>query len=340
MMIGMPTRILDKHVGGNTTYARALEREYADRGIEVGRFGVMDNPYANIVSETLAGLRKSAGYSLVHYVADTGPIVRTRVPSVVTVHGVASNSVPSIRKPVAERVWRSRVGRALSTCDRAITVSESSADDIADVFSYPREQIRVIPHGLSSATARRGTTSSEVKRVEAEFPEYLLYVGNLEPRKNLVNLINAMADPRLAGTKLVIAGRLAWDYEPILRAIEASDSVEYLGFVSETDRQSLMERAHLFVFPSLYEGFGFPVLEALAAGTPVICSDRGSLAEVAGPAMRFDELNCDAIAEGLCAALENTSKMSSLRIDGPLWAQKFTWSASAEAHLEVYGEIA
>ncbi len=138
----------------------------------------------------------------------------------------------------------------------------------------------------------------------------------------------------------MIAGRPAWDYEPILRAIDSSDSVEYLGFVSDADRQRLLNRARLFVFPSLYEGFGFPVLEALAAGTPVICSDRGSLAEVAGPAVRFEGLDSEAIADGIFNVLQDGQGLSSLQTEGPRWAGRFTWAASAEAHLRVYGEIA
>lgn len=339
MKIGMPARILDKHVGGNTTYARALAKEYEGRGMSVGRFGIIDNPYLNVFAETFAGLRSETELDLLHYVADTGPVVRPRVPSVVTVHGIASKSVDSIRSPIKEKIWRMRVSRAIKSCDRVITVSNSSANDIIDVFRVPERRIRVIPHGLTTPISEPSEVSSEVKQAVADGP-FVLYVGNLEPRKNLVSLIEAMSSPDLAELTLVIAGRPAWGYEPIMQAIQASESVKYLGFVSDDERQYLMQRCQIFAFPSLYEGFGFPVLEALAAGVPVICSDRGSLAEVAGPAQRFKGVDANSIAHGIASALQSIRWLEEIRSTGPAWADRYTWAASAEAHLRVYEEIA
>lgn len=335
----MPARILEKHVGGNTTYARSLEREFSAQGVIVERFGIADNPYKNIVAETAVGLRTNTECSVLHYVADTGPVVKTRKPSVVTVHGIASHSVQSIRSPLMERVWRTRVGRAIKSCDRVITVSNSSARDIEEVFSYPREKITVIPHGLNIPDVNDLDASDSVKEIVMKSQDYILYVGNLEPRKNLVNLIRAMEDRRLSDYRLVIAGRPAWDYEPIIRAIDSSSSVDYLGFVTDADRDYLMKKCKLFAFPSLYEGFGFPVLEAMATGTPVICSDRGSLAEVGGPALRFTGLESDAIATDLYTALASGSELERVGVEGPRWAEKFSWKASADAHLSLYREL-
>lgn len=338
MKILMPGRILDRHVGGNTTYARSLAEGLRREGVLVGSLPYSKSAAITMVQETGQALRGAGREEVLHYVADTGPLLRTRRPSVVTVHGIASKWIDGVRNPRQELVWRSRVSRAIKCTDALITVSKSSADDIVDVFGVDRELVHVIPHGIDLERFERRVPLSE-GIADAIPEEFLLYVGNIEPRKNLVALVNAMKQVSHLGIPLVVAGKPAWNFAEAQNAIEASKEVIYLGFISDDDRSALMQRCTLFVFPSRYEGFGFPVLEALAARAPVLTSHAGALREVAGPARILEGLDVAAIANGISDALADQQWRTSVAKSGSLWASRFTWSASVEAHLRVYRKV-
>lgn len=340
MRIMMPGRILERHVGGNTTYARTLASGLRDRGLDVSSMRYASSPIATLALETAHALAAPVSDQVLHYVADTGPIVSTRSPSVVTVHGVASKWVGGVRRPSAEKVWRARVGAAIRRTDHTITVSESSADDIADVFGVDRDSISVILHGIDCAKFGQSRTLS--KEVAERVPDqFLLYVGNIEPRKNIVELVESMSRGPLSniGLPLLIAGKPAWDAEESMAAITANPRVRYLGFVSEDDKIALMQRCTAFVFPSKYEGFGFPVLEAMAAGAPVITSQRGALREVAGPARVTADIDRDSIATAVSEALSDREWLTNAPNRGRVWASTFSWDKSIDAHVGVYRSV-
>ncbi|WP_230304518.1 MULTISPECIES: glycosyltransferase family 4 protein [unclassified Rhodococcus (in: high G+C Gram-positive bacteria)] len=291
--------------------------------------------------ETHAGLRHRIEGDAVHYLADTGPLVRTRSPSVVTVHGIASLHARGIRNVRQEKVWRTRVAAAIRNTDAVITVSKSSANDICEVFDVPFEKIDVIPHGVAlSDPCRPVEIAADILGSRAR-DGYVLYLGNIEPRKNIIELVRAFSRPQVAslGLPLVIAGKPAWNAEAAMQEIQNAANVIYLGFVEDDQKDVLLRNASLFVFPSLYEGFGFPVLEALSVGTPTLTSRRGSLAEVAGPARTLEGLDADAIAFGIVAALDDEDYRESVRVDGPNWAANFSWENSALQHVDVYRRI-
>ncbi|WP_342022286.1 glycosyltransferase family 1 protein [Arthrobacter citreus] len=333
----MPARILDKHVGGNTTYARSLAAGLNDAGIEVGRMPAHSHPLMTMVSENFQAIKRGTKGEVLHYVADTGPLVSCSRPSVLTLHGVASRWITTARNARQEAIWRGRVKRAVRSVDRIITVSESSADDISAVFDIDRQALSVIPHGIDVPMF------SKKQEIDFDlFPKlpaaYALYVGNIEPRKNLVNLIRAFNDPRLrsTGVPLVIAGKPAWNHRETMELIESSDNVIYLGFVTDQQRVALMQNCALFIFPSLYEGFGFPVLEALAAGAVVASSDRGSLRDVAGPSLLLPGLDADGLAESIELALSDSRLREDCLRNGKRWADDFSWARSVAAHVAVY----
>lgn len=337
----MPSRILDRHVGGNTTYARSLASGLNDAGITVGRIPAHQHPLMTIVSENLQAMRRGTSEDILHYVADTGPLVPCSRPSVLTLHGVASRWISTARNPRQEAIWRARVKRAVRSVDKVITVSESSADDISAVFNIDRNELAVIPHGIDVPIF------CEPREIDSDLSELLpdafaLYVGNIEPRKNLTSLIRAFNMPKLrsTGVPLVIAGKPAWNHHEIMELIESLDNVIYLGFVSDQQRVALMQHCSLFVFPSLYEGFGFPVLEALAAGAVVASSDRGSLRDVAGPALNLPDLTPEGLAESIELALGDARLREDCLRKGKTWAASFSWARSVSAHVEVYEELA
>lgn len=340
MKILMPSRILDRHVGGNTTYARRIAHGLTELGHEVGRIPAMGNAPMTMIRETLEGLRKGEPNEILHNVADTGLLVPGRRPTVVTVHGVASRWIKGVRSPANEAVWRFRVGRAISSADHVITVSNSSATDIQEVFNVSPDRITVIPHGIDIS---KFSTPTEISPELAEsIPErFALYLGNIEPRKNLDALVEAFNHSAISalGVPLIIAGQPAWDFKKTMESIQASANVRHIGFVSDSDRTALMQRCSLFLFPSLYEGFGFPVLEALAAGAVVASSRKGSLEEVAGPSLVLGELNSVGLVNGIKEALTNDDKRSACVEQGRTWATGFSWNESVRAHVDVYESL-
>jgi glycosyltransferase involved in cell wall biosynthesis len=340
MRVLMPSRILDRHTGGNTTYARHVADGLTGRGIPVARIPARPHPALTMAQETWTGLFGGADGDVLHYVADTGPLLRTRRPSVVTVHGVASRWITVARNARQEKVWRTRVQRAVNSTDHVITVSNSSADDVAEIFGVPPDRLTTIEHGIDIDRFAKPVALSP--ELATQLPErFVLYLGNIEPRKNLMPLVRAFSTPevRALGIKLVIAGRAAWNSEESLALIDASPDVIRLGFVSDDDRAALMQACAAFAFPSLYEGFGFPVVEALAAGAVVVTSDRGSLAEVAGPALRFPGLDAEGVAAGIVSAVTDDAARRACRDAGLAWAQRFTWEASVDKHIEVYRKV-
>lgn len=341
MKVLFPARIVDRHVGGNTTYGRRLEAGLLARGVNTGRIPAQRHPALTAFGETATALRKRSSQEVLHYLADTGPLLPARSPSVVTVHGIASRWAQGIRDSKQETIWRARVRLAIRNTTALVTVSQSSADDISEVFGVERDDITVIPHGLDLPTR-----SFDESALRDRFPDwsgnpYALYVGNIEPRKNLVELVRAFESPEVKnlGIPLVIAGKPAWNSERSMEAIRSASNVQYLGFVSEEEKEALLQNATMFIFPSLYEGFGFPVLEALARGVPTICSANGALAEIAGPAHILRETTSDCIADAVVTVFGDTNYRSEIRHLGPQWADRFKWDSSVDQHLAVYRKV-
>lgn len=343
MKVYFPGRILERHVGGNTTYTRKIAEGLSSKGVGVGVLPYSRSAVITMMKETLAPLKLERVGSVVHYSADTGPLFRVgRVPSVVTVHGVASRWISTARNSRQEAVWRARVQRAILSTQRIITVSNSSAEDVSEVFGVDRSKISVIPHGIDvDKFSRERSLSDSLKSVIPD--EFILYVGNIEPRKNLQPLLAAVesAEFKALGLPLVIAGKPAWNFDVLMQEIDAAKNVIHVGFVSEEDKVALMQGAKLFVFPSLYEGFGFPVLEAMASGTAVLTSERGSLKEVGGPSLKLpsDSLDRECILKGLMDSLSDTARLRLSSKEGREWVSRFSWDASVSAHMKIYREL-
>jgi alpha-1,3-rhamnosyl/mannosyltransferase len=236
----------------------------------------------------------------------------------------------------------------LKRADMLITDSEYTRQEVASYFGWPLERIRAVP--LASSPDFRPRALDELHMVLVRYGlkagGYCLHVGTIEPRKNLDVLLDAYALlPQSVRQQwpLVLVGYSGWRSEKLHARIEAAVAegwAHYLGFVDAEELPLIFAGARLFVFPSLYEGFGLPVLEAMASGIPVVCSNSSTLPEVAGDAAAMcAPQDVDALCQLIEAGLEDETWRSKAKSRGLLQAGIFSWQRCAEETVAVYGEM-
>ena len=239
---------------------------------------------------------------------------------------------PSWRSAIIERVT---LRRAVHRARGLVAISEATARELADRFPEARGKLSVTPLGLAPELAPRSTDERPPQLPDG----YVLAVGTLEPRKNLPRLVDAyraLPEDLQRAHPLVVAGRIGWQTGETLAALDAlGDRCVRLGVVSDADLRALYRNCTVFCYPSLGEGFGLPVLEAMAAGAPVITADRSSLPEVGGDAAEYvDPLDTGAIAGKLEALLRSAERRRELAARGPRRAAEFTWARTAAQTLD------
>ncbi len=264
----------------------------------------------------LARAAANARLDLLHCTIFRAPR-RSRVPVLITVHDLAP-----LRHPEAFPVWtrlyaRTRLRGTIRSARRVVAVSEFSKREVVALCGVAAENVDVVPNGVDLTFTPDGPAAPG---------DYVLAVGTLEPRKNLPRAIEAA---RLAGVELRIVGAAGWG------GVEASgEGVCWLGRVGDAELAALYRGARCLVYPSLYEGFGIPVAEAMACGTPVVTSRDSAMADVAGDAaVLVDPLDSRAIADGIATASE---RRDTLRALGLARARLFTWELAATAAVESY----
>lgn len=286
---------------------------------------------------------RRAGVDLAHLTSHPAPLIGRR-PAVLTIHDLsllrASDTHPRRRVVVMTPLLRSAARRAT----RVIVPSQATADDATRLLDLDPSRIHVI-HEAASAAFRRVDDAAVLDAAARRFavrPGYLLALGTLEPRKNLVTLVDAWLRCRSAGWdgQLVLAGGDGWRTEALdarLADPAVAPHVRRLGHVPEPDLAALLSMAGAFAYPSLLEGFGLPVVEALACGVPTVTSARGATAEVAGDAaLLVDPLDPVALAGAIERALAPGMERDRLMAAGPVRAAMFDWDAAARATLHVY----
>ncbi|RYD16218.1 MAG: glycosyltransferase family 1 protein [Lysobacteraceae bacterium] len=274
-------------------------------------------------------------------------------PALTTVHDLSWLAHPETHPPERVRFLERHLPRSLEQARAVITDSDFIADEITQTLGVARAKLRVVPLGVDAAYRPR--TPAELAPVLAKHAladqAYLLVVATQEPRKNLARLARAYAalPPSLrARHPLVIAGGRGWlnaELEHVVAPLEARGEVRRLGYVDEAELPLLYAGAHAFAFPSLYEGFGLPVLEAMASGVPVLTSNGSSLAEIArdalGPiALCVDPLDVDALRAGLERVLQDDAWRADASARGRAHARAFGWQRCVDATLAVYREFA
>ena len=260
------------------------------------------------------------------------------LPTVVTVHDLGYRHFPEAH-PWRQRLyleWSTRFSARQAT--RVIADSAATKRDLARFCGVPEGKIAVVYPGYDDSLAR--VDPAEV-RARYGLPEnYFLHVGTLQPRKNLMRLMEAVSLAP-APICLVLAGRAGWLAAPIAaRARELADRVRWLEYVPDEDLAGLYSGAQALVFPSLFEGFGFPVLEAMACGTPVICSNTSSLPEVAGEAaLLADPQDVQALLRAMLRVQAEPALRAELAARGLSRVRQFSWRRAAEETLAVLEEV-
>jgi glycosyltransferase involved in cell wall biosynthesis len=292
---------------------------------------------------------KRYNLQLIHTLSSMPPflLLDPHIRKVVTTHDVFALSIPGYSSQLDTIMYRYWLPRVLPDMDAIITVSGQSQQDILKYLHPPRERVHIIPYGVrhifqpfSAAEARAHVT----QRLHITRP-YMLYVGALTRRKNIETALKAFAQVCAAFPDMlfVLAGPQSWQATPIASLVQQLGIAEHIhltGPLTDDDLPALYNGADLFVFPSLYEGFGLPVLEAMACGTPVITSNVSSLPEVAGnAALLVDPYNVDELAGAIRRILSDPALAADLRAKGLERARQFSWERTAQETLEVYRNI-
>jgi glycosyltransferase involved in cell wall biosynthesis len=294
----------------------------------------------------LPGTLRQVRPDLCHFPNYLAPVA-TSCPYVVTIHDMTLFITPRLHRWKKLLLDRTLIPLVARKAEAIVTVSKSARDDIVRLLKVPGGKVHVVMNAVSPAF-RRVEDPARIEEVRARYHlqvPYILYVGNIEPRKNLARLIDAFARLKKNGLphKLVMVGQPGWHCEPIYAEVERQgleSEVLFTGYVPFEDLPALYSGATAMAFPSIYEGFGLPVLEAMACGTPVVTSSSSGLAEVAdGAAILVDPLSLDEIASALQRVCTQPSLANELSSLGLARAKEFTWQHAARTTLEVYDRV-
>ena len=363
LRIGLDAHMVGGHETGNETYVRGLVDGFSELDgaceLYVYRTGstwpaeVRNSRFRRLVGNS-AWVRLAAdlpirtvrdGLDVLH-TTYTAPLW-SRCPTVVTVHDISYAFHPEWFSPRDLRVLSNTVPWSIRRAARVITVSQTCRDQIIERYGVRGEKVTCIPNAAGpAAMALDDETARELISKRGLDPDrpYVLAVGNLQPRKNLARLIAATGALAAGGVDLdlVVAGPAHYRGDEVVAvARDAGQRVKFTGYLSDSELAAFYRRAAVFAFPSLFEGFGIPALEAMAHGVPVACSRAGALPEVCGMAAEyFDPYDVESITAALRRVLTDSGRRGELIREGQARQREFTWRRSAELTLDVYREAA
>ncbi|MEM9806517.1 MAG: glycosyltransferase family 1 protein, partial [Cyanobacteria bacterium P01_D01_bin.56] len=276
---------------------------------------------------------------------------------IMTIYDVSFKLYPKYATAVSKNYF-SQIKRSLAWTDLIITISESSKKDIVDCFNVAESDVWVTPlasryayindrSGQSDSILEPAVSAMSHRSVNYNREQpYILFVGTLEPRKNIISIIQAFEHLKATKKiphKLFLVGRKGWFYEPILEAIRQSpylEDIHHLDYVSDESMVNLYEGATLFVYPSHYEGFGLPVLEAMSLGCPVITSNTSSLPEVVGnAAIMVCPEDLEELTNALYKVIDSASLRQRMTQAGYSQAVKFSWKRTAQTTIAAYRHL-
>ncbi|HEY2016067.1 MAG TPA: glycosyltransferase family 1 protein [Bryobacteraceae bacterium] len=367
MRFAVDAHAIGRHLTGNEVYVRSLLNALAaeDRDCEFVAYVSADdacrfiparirtrrvatNPFLRLGFDLAMKVREDRPDVLhVQYTAPIG----CRVPVVVSVHDVSFLEHPEYF--TRDRAWQLQwtVRRTVERAARVLTGSEFSRSSILKVYgNLEEDKVVVVPNAAASEfrPISREAAATNVREQFSIAAPFILSVGDIQPRKNQIGLIRAFAQlvkahPQLK-QNLVLAGKETWFADRVHQAAKESgiaDRIQFVGFVSDSDLLQLYNACDLFVFPSFYEGFGLPALEAMACGRAVVCSNTSALPEVVdGAALLFDPYAIDEIVRAIADILLDSELKARMERLGLQRAAHFSWQKTAERTLEVFHEVA
>ncbi|MFN8377213.1 MAG: glycosyltransferase family 1 protein [Anaerolineae bacterium] len=370
MRIGLLVYALDRPLGGISRYAvelvRAMARlpdapditiltaggpgPLANIGVEVvPLWGCSRLPALLTMGQAvIARTARQHRFDVIHDTTGIAPFLfgGGGARTVTTVHDVIPLSYSGVSTTLDSLIYRRWLPYSLPRVSQVVTVSECSRRDIARYLKVPRDRITAIP--LAANPAFTPAPQADIDRVRRAYslPDpYVLYLGSVEARKNIQRVFEAIAimSAQDITVNLVVTGEMKWQYAGILDALDQHhirDRVRFTGYIPEADLPALYTGARAFVFPSLYEGFGLPVLEAMACGTPVITSNTASLPEVAGDAaLLVNPLDAQSLASGLERVIADDLLHDSLSAAGLERARQFSWDQTARQTQLIYQNV-
>lgn len=311
-------------------------------------FDAISPNLAKVWFEQVAALRAARRADAdVYHVPYFAPPLHASVPVVATVHDLIPMRLPAYRGATLVQLYTALVARAARTTDRILADSDASRRDVLDLLGVPAERVQTVY--LAASEAHRPQSADAVAQVRAQFdlPDYFaLYLGGFDVRKRVPLLIRALARTR-GDWPLVVAGRLPERDTPfkpdprhVARNAGVTDRVRFIGYVSDAAKPALYTAATLFVFPSIYEGFGLPPLEALSCGTPAVTTDASSLPEIVGDASRLVPPDDEhALAQALNELMKDRDARQMLAERALEQAERFSWRRTAEATLTAYRDV-
>jgi glycosyltransferase involved in cell wall biosynthesis len=267
----------------------------------------------------------------------------TRIPQVLLIHDLAFLHYPQFISRAQQMYYRLYTKRFLRKAEKIITVSEFTKQDISNHYQIPGENISVV-HGAAKDefVPLSWFEREQVKDGYSDGREYFLFTGGVHPRKNLLNLLKAFSlfkKWQQSNMKLLVAGRLAWQYDDVLDKLKSykyRDDVVMLGYVSDEQLAKITASAYALVYPSFFEGFGLPILEAMQCEVPVITSNTSSMPEIGGSAGLYaDPEDPEAIAKQMLNLYRNESQKIAVAEAGKLQAGHYSWNRSAEEFWQI-----
>ncbi|MEF2639472.1 MAG: glycosyltransferase family 1 protein [Lachnospiraceae bacterium] len=264
-------------------------------------------------------------------------------------HDMGYKAFPETVRKRTMMMLNANMEKACRRAEKIITVSQFTKDETNKYLGVDPDRMVVMHLGVNHEVFRPGCPKERIDAVRAKYhlpEEYLLYLGTLEPRKNIVRMINAYAKAQAEEPSvpvLVLAGRKGWMYDEIfarVKELKLEEKIIFTGYIDADEPPVLLNGALAFLFPSLYEGFGIPPLEAMACGTPVLTANAASLPEVVGTAgILADPYSEDEIADGILKLCRDRALREKLSKDGIERAAGFTWEKGAEILLDVFASI-
>lgn len=274
-------------------------------------------------------------------------ILDKKIKTVITIHDLANFRFPQYYKGAKQKYLTTMTAISARKADRIIAVSENTKKDLIEILHIPESKIAVVHNGLNlQINSIKPETEQNLLRRLGLPENYLLFVGTMEPRKNIEGLMDALIwlwEEKKQKYPLVIVGPKGWLYKNIEQKISTYKKIGTViqtGYLEDDELQIVYKNSSLFIFPSFYEGFGFPILEAMACGCPVLCNNSSSLPEIGAAAVEYFYLsNIRDLGEKISWLYNDSKKLEQMQKNGKERAKNFSWEKAGAETIQIYQSI-